>query len=118
MAVWALAQFGFRVLIAPSFGAIFRSNCLRNGLLPLVLPAAEVAHLSALAAAAPLKLAVDLLTCEVRSPDGSTLPFTIDEHEREMLLTGMDQIERTWQWRDEIQAFEAADHLRRPWIWR
>ena len=117
MAVWALAQFGFRALIAPSFGAIFRSNCLRNGILPVVLPAATVLRLAALANAAALTLMVDLLACEVRAQDELVIPFGIDEHEREMLLTGLDAIDRTWQLREAIEAFEAADRQRRPWVW-
>jgi 3-isopropylmalate/(R)-2-methylmalate dehydratase small subunit len=117
MAVWALAQFGFRALIAPSFGTIFRSNCLRNGLLPVTLPAEAVAQLAAQAGAAALTLTVDLLTCEVRAPDGSVWAFSIDAHEREMLLTGLDAIDLTRQHRADIEAFEAADRQRRPWVW-
>ena len=118
MAVWALAQFGFRALIAPGFGSIFRTNCLRNGLLPVVLPASAVAALGALAAAAPLTLTVDLLACEVRAQGGERWPFEIDIHERETLLTGLDAIDRTWQLRSDIEAFEAADRAARPWVWR
>jgi 3-isopropylmalate/(R)-2-methylmalate dehydratase small subunit len=117
MAVWALVQFGIRCVIAPSFGAIFRSNCVRNALLPVELPAATVAALAAEAARAPLVLTVDLEACEVRAPDGARHAFTIDRAEREMLLTGMDAIDRTWKHRAAIEAFEAADRERRPWIW-
>lgn len=117
MAVWALVQFGIRCVIAPSFGAIFRSNCVRNALLPVELPEATVQALAAAATAAPLELTVDLEACEVRGPGGLRHPFTIDAAEREMLLTGMDAIDRTWQHRAAIEAFEAADRERRPWIW-
>jgi 3-isopropylmalate/(R)-2-methylmalate dehydratase small subunit len=120
MAVWALVQFGIRCVIAPSFGAIFRNNCIRNALLPVELPEAAVSELAAAAQAGPLVLTVDLEACEVRGPPG--LPglrhaFTIDAADREMLLTGMDAIDRTWQQRSAIEAFEAADRLRRPWMW-
>ena len=120
MAVWALQQFGFRVLIAPSYGAIFRSNCLRNGLLPVELPAEAVAQLAERAASdqgGSLRLTVDLLTCEVRSPSGPAMRFSLAEHERHSLLSGLDPIDRTWQQRSAIAAFEATDRVARPWVW-
>jgi 3-isopropylmalate/(R)-2-methylmalate dehydratase small subunit len=117
MAVWALVQFGIRCVIAPSFGAIFRSNCVRNALLPVELPEVAVAALTSAASAAPLTLTVDLEACEVRGPGGLRHTFAIDPAEREMLLTGLDAIDRTWQQRVAIEAFEAADRERRPWIW-
>ena len=120
MAVWALQQFGFRVLIAPSYGAIFRANCLRNGLLPVELPVDAVAYLAERAATdadAPLRLTVDLPTCEVRSPSGAAMRFHLAEHERQTLLSGLDPIARTWQQRAAIEAFEATDRVARPWVW-
>lgn len=117
MAVWALAQFGIRCVIAAGFGAIFRDNCIRNGLLPVELPAATVATLAACAASRPAGWCVDLSTCTVHEPSGTTHPFTIDAHEREQLLAGRDAIDLTWQHRSAIEAFEAADRQRRPWIW-
>lgn len=119
MAVWALRQFGIRCVIAPSFGAIFQGNCIKNGVLPVVLPAARVAALGALAtsAAQPLTLAVDLHACEVQQPDGSRDAFVIGARDREMLLAGLDEIDLTWQHRADIEAFETADRLRRPWVW-
>lgn len=120
MAVWALVQFGIRCVIAPSFGAIFRANALRNALLPVELPAPTVEALAAAAEAAPLMLTVDLEANEVRGRDaqgGIRHPFAIDADEREMLLTGLDAIDRTWQHRPAIEAFEAADRVRRPWVW-
>lgn len=116
MAVWALRQFGIRCVIAPSFGAIFADNCIKNGVLPVVLPADRVAGLAALAAQ-PLTLAVDLHTCEVQQPDGSADRFEMGARDRDMLLAGLDQIDLTWQHRTDIEAFEAADRLRRPWVW-
>jgi 3-isopropylmalate/(R)-2-methylmalate dehydratase small subunit len=119
MAVWALLQFGIRCVIAPSFGAIFRDNAVRNGLLPVALPADCIDDLARRATdpAAPLVLTVDLEACRI-SGDGIALPFGFDAHEREMLLQGLDAIALTWRRRAEIEAFEAADRRRRPWIWR
>jgi 3-isopropylmalate/(R)-2-methylmalate dehydratase small subunit len=117
MAVWALAQFGIRCIVAPSFGAIFRNNCIRNGLLPVELPMDQLAALSAPCEAQPGTVAVDLQACTLRGPDGVERHFTIDSDDREMLLTGLDAIERTWQHRAAIEAFEAQDRLQRPWIW-
>jgi 3-isopropylmalate/(R)-2-methylmalate dehydratase small subunit len=119
MAVWALRQFGFRCVIAPSFGAIFADNCIKNGVLPVVLPPGRVAALGARAtnAAQPLTLAVDLHACEVQQPGGGVDRFEIGARDREMLLAGLDEIDLTWQRRAEIDAFEAADRQQRPWVW-
>ncbi len=117
MAVWALWQFGIRCVIAPSFGAIFRDNCIRNGLLPVELPAALVAGLAQAAAQVPGGWTVDLQRCEVLDPQRVAHSFVIDPHERESLLSGLDAIDLTWQLRPAIEAFEAADRQRRPWIW-
>lgn len=117
MAVWALHQFGLRCIVAPSFGAIFRSNCVRNALLPVELPAQTVAALAAAAESGELRLCVDLEACEVVEAGGRRHRFAIDAAEREMLLSGLDAIDLSWQWRARIEAFEAADRQRRPWIW-
>ena len=119
MAVWALRQFGFRCVIAPSFGAIFAGNCIKNGVLPVVLPAERVAALAAAAAHAstPLILTVDLHRCQVQQPGGPRDRFDIGLRDRDMLLAGLDEIDLTWQRRAEIYAFEAADRLQRPWVW-
>lgn len=118
MAVWALWQFGIRCIIAPSFGAIFRSNCMRNALLTVTLPTDTVNSLAALAQHQPLRWTVDLQMCTVTTPSGQSHAFEIDSNDRDMLLTGMDAIARTWQQRAAIEAFEAADRLRRPWMWQ
>jgi 3-isopropylmalate/(R)-2-methylmalate dehydratase small subunit len=120
MAVWALAQFGFRVLIAPSFGAIFRVNCVRNGVLPIELPAEVVARLGAAAGdeKQPLVLRVDLQAQRIFQGDAAEIAFTLDEHDREMLLTGMDAVDRTWLRRGEIEGFEGNDKADRPWVWQ
>ena len=117
MAAWALRQFGIRAVIAPSFGAIFRSNCLRNGILPVVLPAATVAALAARAEAGDLVLAVDLESCAVTTPDGASRAFQVEAREREMMLEGLDAIALTLRRRGEIEAFQERDRAARPWIW-
>lgn len=117
MAVWALLQFGLRCVIAPSFGSIFRNNAVRNALLTVELPADVVAGLCERAGAEPLSMVVDLQICEVRLPDGAVHRFGFNAADREMLLSGMDAIERTWQHRDAIERFEAQDRQRRPWVW-
>lgn len=117
MAVWALRQFGLRCIIAPSFGAIFRDNCVRNALLPVQLDASVVAALGAAAESGTLCLCVDLEAGEVIEAGGRRHRFAFDAVEREMLLTGLDAIDLTWQQRAQIEAFEAADRQRRPWIW-
>ncbi len=122
MAVWALAQFGFRCVIAPSFGAIFRNNCVRNFLLPVELPSPVVQALASAAAATPLRLTIDLQTCTVTWPasvstPAAVHPFSIDADDRASLLAGLDAIDQTWLHRVAIQAFEAADRQRRPWVW-
>ena len=116
MAVWALAEFGIRCVIAPSFGAIFRDNFLRNSLLPITLPTPTV---NALAAAAETNggMVVDLQSCTLTLSSGQEHRFEFDAHEREMLLTGLDSIDLTWQRRAEIEAFENRDRQRRPWAW-
>ena len=117
MAVWALWQFGIRCVIAPSFGAIFRANCIRNFLLPVELQAGTVAELGQAAQTAPLKLVVDLQTCTVQAEQQAPLHFSMADDERDMLLAGLDAIDQTWQHRAAIEAFESADRLRRPWLW-
>ena len=117
MAVWALAQFGLACVIAPSFGAIFRNNCIRNGLLPVVLPLPTVSHLADQAAQAPLWLTVDLQEQCIRTSEAPPLPFAFDADERELLLTGQDAVDRAWQHRSAIEAFEARDRVARPWAW-
>jgi 3-isopropylmalate/(R)-2-methylmalate dehydratase small subunit len=118
MAVWALRQFGFRALLAPSFGAIFRGNCYRNGVLPVVLAREVVATLARRAEAGNLILVVDLEGCTVAEPDGTAHEFTVPALEREMMLEGLDDIALTLKRADDIAAFQARDREARPWIWK
>lgn len=117
MAVWAIRQFGFRCVIAPSFGAIFRANCYRNGVLPVALPQATVEALAREAESGALVLEVDLETCEVRAPGGRAYRFDAPAPEREMMLAGLDEIGLTLKRAEAIAAFQARDRERRPWIW-
>ena len=113
-AAWALVEYGFRAIIAPSFNPIFRSNCINNGIVPVQLDTAAIAALAGQAGGAPV--AVDLEQCLVSSPAGSW-PFVIDGEARQMLLNGMDAIELTLSRRGAIEAFRTADAKVRPWIY-
>lgn len=124
MAVWALSQFGIRCVIAPSFGTIFRTNCIRNGLLPVCLPAEQVHALAARAQEGPLALCVNLVEQRIHAPSTSEahaalspLAFEFDADDKDMLLTGKDAIDRAWEHRAAIEAFEQRDRLARPWAW-
>lgn len=116
-AAWALAEYGFRAIIAPSFNPIFRNNCILNGMVPVVLPADQVAEIAAALASGDPTLTVDLTTCQVRRPDGAAWPFAIDAEAREMLLEGMDSIALTLKLADRIHALRDADRLARPWAY-
>lgn len=117
MAAWAIRQFGFRCVIAPSFGAIFQANCYRNGVLPVALSKAGVEALGREAEGGTLELDVDLESCTVSAPGGRIFRFSVGKPEREMMLAGLDAIGLTLQRRDEIAAFQARDRAARPWIW-
>jgi len=118
-AVWALLAFGIRCVIAPSFGAIFFSNCFQNGVLPVVLTAQAVESLAAEVEATQGKgkLTVDLTGCVVVSPSGKEAPFSIDRMLRESLLKGLDQIALTRAREQQIAAFQARDRVRHPWLY-
>ena len=109
-APWALAQYGFRAIVAPSFADIFHGNCCQNGLLPVTLPARAVEELFRRYAAATegYELTVDLLTTTVRDARGFESAFDIPAYRREMLLHGLDEIGRTLQHEDAIAVFERA----------
>ncbi len=118
-APWALQQYGFRSVIAPSFADIFFNNCYKNGLLPIVLGDSQVDKLFDETLAFPgYQLVIDLAAQVVRKPDGSALPFDIDPFRKECLLGGLDEIGLTLRHRDAIRAFESARLLKQPWLAR
>jgi 3-isopropylmalate/(R)-2-methylmalate dehydratase small subunit len=110
-APWALEDYGFRAILAPSFGDIFRNNCVKIGLLPVVLPPEELARVRD-AVAARNELTVDLESSEITHPNGLRVPFEFDEFERHCLLNGLDDVARTLQREADIAAYEAAHRAR------
>ena len=116
-APWALQQYGFRAILAPSYADIFFNNCFKNGLLPVVLPEAEVARLFDDVAVFPgYRLTVDLERQRVVRPDGGELAFEVEPHRRECLLGGLDDIGLTLRHADAVRAFEAKRLAERPWL--
>jgi 3-isopropylmalate/(R)-2-methylmalate dehydratase small subunit len=115
-AAWALRQFGIRAVLAPSFGAIFQDNCYRNGLLPVMLPRADVEALAQEAQAGGLALAVDLEKQSLEAPGGRNWPLQVPASERAMMLAGLDSIGLTLRRQHQITAFQQADRQLRPWI--
>ncbi|MBX3638019.1 MAG: 3-isopropylmalate dehydratase small subunit [Rubrivivax sp.] len=116
-APWALQQYGFRALIAPSFADIFFTNCFKNGLLPVVLPEAQVARLFDEVAAFPgYRLTVDLPRQVVVKPDGEELPFEVQPFRKYCLVNGFDDIGLTLRHADKIRAFEAERLAKMPWL--
>jgi 3-isopropylmalate/(R)-2-methylmalate dehydratase small subunit len=116
-APWALQEFGIRALIAPSFADIFLSNCLKNGLLPVVLAEAVVDQLFVeLQARTGYQLTVDLSEQTVTAPSGQSFRFEIDAFRRQCLLNGWDDIGLTLRHSDKIHAFENERLARQPWL--
>jgi 3-isopropylmalate/(R)-2-methylmalate dehydratase small subunit len=117
-APWALADYGFRALIAPSYADIFLNNCYKNGLLPIVLPEAQVDRLFHDAAAFPgFKLSIDLEHQTVSTIDGTTVwVFEVEPFRKHCLLNGLDEIGLTLQHADEIRSFEAKHLAQQPWL--
>ena len=116
-APWALEDYGFRVIIAPSFADIFFNNCFKNGMLPIRLDAVSVDILFKAVGEAPgYRLKVDLEQQEITAPDGMTYPFEVDAHRKHCLLNGLDDIGLTLQHVDEIKAFEQKHRAAQPWL--
>jgi 3-isopropylmalate/(R)-2-methylmalate dehydratase small subunit len=105
-AVWALRDYGFRAILAPSFADIFANNCVKNGLLTVALSAADIAALKSRDASGRLELTVDLKNCQVSAPDGFRTSFAIDPFRRTCLLEGLDEIGMTLKHEAEIAAYE------------
>ncbi len=116
-APWALEQFGFRAIIAPSFADIFFSNCFKNGLLPIALPESVVAQLFDEVFAFPgYSLTVDLPRQVIVKPDGTEIAFDVQPFRKYCLVNGFDDIGLTLRQKDKIQAFEAERLARMPWL--
>ena len=117
MAVWALDAFGIRTVIAPSLGDIFHQNCFKNGLLPVILPAAAAAALRRQLHERPgATIDVDLDAQTVTAPDGAAHRFDIDPFRKQMLLTGQDEIAVTLGHEGAIRAFEERHRREMPWV--
>ena len=118
-APWALVDFGFRCIIAPSFADIFRSNCFKNGLLPIALDTAIVDDLfKAMYDNEGYSLEINLERQVVITPEGTQLPFEVDAFRRDCLLNGLDDIGITLQSEAVISAFEAQHAQRFPWVFK
>lgn len=118
-AVWALHEYGVRAVIAPSFSPIFFGNCVRNGIVPVVLEPAQIAALEAHVIVDPPRhtITVDLERGEVRAAADLCFRFTLGAEPRDMLLEGLDAIALTLKSRAEIDAFHERDRRARPWIY-
>lgn len=116
-APWALEEYGFRCIIAPSYADIFYNNCFKNGVLPVVLSEAQVTELfSGIYAKEGYQLTVDLPRQVVQTPEGNELPFEVDAFRKHCLLNGLDDIELTLQEADHIRAYEAQRRTTAPWL--
>ena len=116
-APWALQQYGFRALLAPSYADIFFNNCFKNGVLPIVLPASAIDRLFDEAAAfVGYSLTIDLPRQLIVKSDGSEIAFDVQPFRKHCLLGGLDDIGLTLRHADKIRAFEAERLARQPWL--
>jgi 3-isopropylmalate/(R)-2-methylmalate dehydratase small subunit len=117
-APWALMDYGFRCVIAPSFGDIFYGNCFQNGMLPVRLPLAEVEAIAAELEHRGGELTVDLVGQQVATASGRVIAFEIEPGRRKALLEGLDAIGATLTYAADIDRFQARDRVQRPWLYR
>ena len=115
-APWALQDYGFRVIIAPSFADIFFNNCFKNGLLPIVLDSATIDRLFAEASGVGYQLQVDLAKQLITTKFGEFIPFDIEPTRKHRLLNGLDDIGLTLQHADAIRAYEERRRKEAPWL--
>ena len=116
-APWALDDYGFRVVIAPSFADIFFNNCFKNGLLPIVLTETQVEQLfNETQASEGYELSIDLEAQLVKTPSGEAFSFEMDDFRKHCLLNGLDDIGLTLQHADAIHTFEDARQQKAPWL--
>ena len=118
-APWALLDYGFRVIIAPSFADIFFNNCFNNGILPIMLPSPIMDRLFSEVMATPgYRLQLDLAAQTLTTPGGDAIAFEIDAFRKHRLLNGLDDIGLTLQHVDEIKAYEARRRVEAPWLFQ
>jgi 3-isopropylmalate/(R)-2-methylmalate dehydratase small subunit len=115
-AVWALKRFGFRCVIAPSFGEIFYENCFKNGVLPIILNAADHERLATELERSDFQIEIDLQAQVIRTGK-LEIAFDVPARKRDALLQGLDEIGTSLLSIDEIRSFRAADRGRRPWVY-
>ena len=116
-APWALEDYGFAAIIAPSYADIFFNNCFKNGLLPIRLPEVQVDALFKEVEAHPgYRLVIDLEAQTIRTPSGVAYPFEIEPFRKHCLLNGLDDIGLTLQHVDAIKAFEVKHRVAQPWL--
>jgi len=116
-APWALEDYGFKVIIAPSFADIFFNNCFKNGMLPIVLKADVVDGLfNQVSVTEGYKLNIDLSAQTITTPTGEVHPFEVDAFRKHCLLNGLDDIGLTMQQQDKIKAFELKHQQAQPWL--
>lgn len=117
-AVWAIQQWGFRVIIAPSFGTIFYNNCIKNGLLPIVLDAQKIESLKHFIEINPIKnqLKIDLSKKIITFEKNNSFHFSIDKKDQDFLINGLGQIDLTLKEIDQIDAFEKNHLNKNSWL--
>lgn len=116
-AVWALLDYGFRVVMAPGFAEIFFNNCFKNGVLPIVLDASTIDRLFHEVEETPgYRLRVDLESQRITGPGNEGIPFDVDPFRKDCLLQGLDDIGLTLQHADDIRAYEARRREQAPWL--
>ena len=118
-AAWALAEYGFRAILAKSFSPIFQANCFRNGIAPVVLPVEAIEGIAGEVAPAPQqrRVTVSLVECNVTAPGGQVTAFEMEAEGRQMLLEAVDAIDLTLRRQSQIAAFRDHDRASRPWIY-
>ena len=117
--VWALLNFGIQCVIAESFGPLFYGNCFKNGLIPIMLPPAEIARLAQEVAPGgkAAMLSLDLGKCTIATASGRTVPFEMPAFRLKQLVEGLDEIDMTLALADKISAFHAAGRKSKPWLY-
>ena len=117
-APWALEDFGIRAVIAPSFADIFRGNCTKNGMLPIMLPQEQIDILLEDAAGGNTRvITIDLASQRVIRANGESFAFEIDASTKHSLIEGLDEIGQTLKHDAEIASYEAKQRLGQPWLW-